>query len=221
MAARKLQQDVERTFKRVAEGTVQFESIYDKLQQCTNASQKDKLEESLKREIKKLQRHREQIKAWASNSEIKDKKPLLDQRKLIETVRTRCPSTSLFILSGLCALLPFRCCCFCCFLFPLLPHTLPPPSPQTLLESANGQLAWPPDLLSADPLCRCRGVTMCVHAPVTVHPLSSCWRPISLSSAFYCTVPFLVYQHADFLAHPLGACVIYSKWRSSKPWKRK
>ncbi|KAI5857973.1 Not1 N-terminal domain, CCR4-Not complex component-domain-containing protein [Tricharina praecox] len=85
MAARKLQQEVERTFKRVAEGIAQFESIYEKLQQCTNSSQKEKLEDSLKREIKKLQRHRDQIKTWAANSEIKDKKPLLDQRKLIET----------------------------------------------------------------------------------------------------------------------------------------
>ncbi|KAL7272155.1 general negative regulator of transcription subunit 5 [Rhizina undulata] len=85
MSARKLQQEVDRTFKRVAEGIAQFESIYDKLQQCTNASQKEKLEDSLKREIKKLQRHREQIKSWAGNSEIKDKKPLLDERKKIET----------------------------------------------------------------------------------------------------------------------------------------
>ncbi|KAI5820783.1 Not1 N-terminal domain, CCR4-Not complex component-domain-containing protein [Pyronema omphalodes] len=85
MAARKLQQEVDKTFKRVAEGIAHFESVYEKLQQCTNASQKDKLEDMLKREIKKLQRHRDQIKTWAANSEIKDKKPLLDQRKLIET----------------------------------------------------------------------------------------------------------------------------------------
>jgi hypothetical protein len=90
MAARKLQQEVDKTFKRVAEGIAHFESVYEKLQQCTNASQKDKLEDMLKREIKKLQRHRDQIKTWAANSEIKDKKPLLDQRKLIETVRIRC-----------------------------------------------------------------------------------------------------------------------------------
>jgi CCR4-NOT transcription complex subunit 3 len=94
MAARKLQQEVERIFKRVAEGIVQFEQIYDKLQQCTNSSQKEKLEDSLKREIKKLQRHRDQIKTWAANSEIKDKKPLLDQRKLIETVREPLPPSA-------------------------------------------------------------------------------------------------------------------------------
>ncbi|GAM85808.1 hypothetical protein ANO11243_038160 [Dothideomycetidae sp. 11243] len=85
MAQRKLQQEIDKTFKRVAEGVATFESIYDKLQQSTNASQKDKLEDSLKKEIKKLQRSRDQIKAWAAQNDIKDKKPLLDQRKLIET----------------------------------------------------------------------------------------------------------------------------------------
>ena len=74
------------TFKKVAEGVATFESIYDKLQSSNNASQKDKLEDSLKKEIKKLQRSRDQIKAWAAQNDIKDKKPLLDQRKLIETV---------------------------------------------------------------------------------------------------------------------------------------
>jgi len=87
MSARKLQQEVEKVFKRVSEGIQSFEQIYEKLQHCNNASQKEKLEDSLKREIKKLQRHRDQIKTWAANSEIKDKKPLLDERKKIETVR--------------------------------------------------------------------------------------------------------------------------------------
>ncbi|KAF2093729.1 CCR4-NOT transcription complex [Rhizodiscina lignyota] len=85
MAARKLQQEIDKCFKKVAEGVQAFEGIYDKLQQCTNASQKEKLEEALKKEIKKLQRNRDQIKAWAAMNDIKDKKPLLEQRKLIET----------------------------------------------------------------------------------------------------------------------------------------
>ena len=89
MAARKLHQDMERTFKKVAEGIQVFETIFDKIQQCNNASQKEKLEDQLKREIKKLQRHRDQIKTWAAGNEIKDKKPLLEQRKLIENVSDR------------------------------------------------------------------------------------------------------------------------------------
>ena len=87
MAQRKLQQEIDKCYKKVAEGIQAFESIYDKIQQTTNASQ-----DSLKREIKKLQRHRDQIKTWAASNEIKDKKPLLEQRKLIENVRARIPS---------------------------------------------------------------------------------------------------------------------------------
>lgn len=87
MAARKRDQEIERTFKRVGEGVQSFETVYDKLLASENASQKEKLEDSLKREIKKLQRHRDQIKTWAANPDIKDKKQLLEYRKLIETVR--------------------------------------------------------------------------------------------------------------------------------------
>ncbi|KAI9800688.1 MAG: hypothetical protein M1825_004010 [Sarcosagium campestre] len=85
MAQRKLQQEIDKCFKRVAEGIQAFEGIFEKIQQTSNASQKEKLEDALKREIKKLQRQRDQIKTWAASNEIKDKKPLLEQRKLIET----------------------------------------------------------------------------------------------------------------------------------------
>lgn len=89
MAARKLQQEMDRVFKRVAEGVATFDSIYDKVQQSTNQSQKEKLEQDLKREIKKLQRLRDQIKTWMGSNDIKDKKALTDQRKLIETEMER------------------------------------------------------------------------------------------------------------------------------------
>ena len=39
----------------------------------------------LKKEIKKLQRLRDQIKSWISSAEVKDKEPLVEARKLIET----------------------------------------------------------------------------------------------------------------------------------------
>lgn len=86
MAARKLQQEVDKCFKKVAEGVAEFESIYDKIELSNNPAQKEKLEDNLKREIKKLQRLRDQIKTWAASNDIKDKAPLLDHRKLIETV---------------------------------------------------------------------------------------------------------------------------------------
>jgi CCR4-NOT transcription complex subunit 3 len=87
MAQRKLQNEIDKVFKKVAEGVAQFEATYEKIQQCTNASQKEKLEDALKKDIKKLQRLRDQIKTWAAGSDIKDKKQLLENRKLIETVR--------------------------------------------------------------------------------------------------------------------------------------
>ena len=86
MAQRKLQQEIDKCFKRVGEGVQAFEATFEKIHQASNSSQKDKLEDALKREIKKLQRQRDQIKTWAASNEIKDKKPLLEQRKLIETV---------------------------------------------------------------------------------------------------------------------------------------
>ncbi|KAM0347743.1 hypothetical protein ACHAPU_004758 [Fusarium lateritium] len=85
MAARKLAQEVDKCFKKVAEGVTEFEAIYEKIEQSSNPAQKDKLEDNLKREIKKLQRLRDQIKTWAASNDIKDKAPLLEHRKLIET----------------------------------------------------------------------------------------------------------------------------------------
>lgn len=87
MAARKLQQEVDKCFKKVAEGVAEFEAIYEKIEQSNNPAQKEKLEDNLKREIKKLQRLRDQIKTWAASNDIKDKAPLLEQRRLIEIVR--------------------------------------------------------------------------------------------------------------------------------------
>jgi CCR4-NOT transcription complex subunit 3 len=50
-----------------------------------NQSQKEKYEMDLKKEIKKLQRLRDQIKSWISSSDVKDKEALFEARKLIET----------------------------------------------------------------------------------------------------------------------------------------
>ncbi|KAJ8327195.1 general negative regulator of transcription subunit 5 [Batrachochytrium dendrobatidis] len=84
MAARKLQAEIERTLKKVSEGVEIFESIFEKISTASNQAQKEKFEGDLKKEIKKLQRYRDQIKSWASSNEIKDKRALLDNRKLIE-----------------------------------------------------------------------------------------------------------------------------------------
>ncbi|KAA1465970.1 hypothetical protein DENSPDRAFT_830686 [Dentipellis sp. KUC8613] len=85
MAARKLQTEIDRTLKKVAEGVEVFESIYEKMQASTNQTQKEKQEMDLKTQIKKLQRLRDQIKTWVASNDIKDKTPLLENRRLIET----------------------------------------------------------------------------------------------------------------------------------------
>ena len=79
--------EIDRTLKKVAEGVEVFQSIYDKMQASTNQTQKEKLETDLKTQIKKLQRLRDQIKTWVASNDIKDKTALLDNRRLIETVR--------------------------------------------------------------------------------------------------------------------------------------
>ncbi|KAJ1885311.1 general negative regulator of transcription subunit 5, partial [Kickxella alabastrina] len=82
--SRKVQAEIERVFKKVAEGIEEFEDCYDKVLNASNASQKEKYETDLKKEIKKLQRLRDQIKTWIQSNEIKDKQDLLHHRKLIE-----------------------------------------------------------------------------------------------------------------------------------------
>jgi hypothetical protein len=78
--------EIERVLKKVAEGIQLFEEIFEKVNTANNANQKEKFEQDLKKEIKKLQRLRDQIKTWIASSEIKDKRVLLENRKLIETV---------------------------------------------------------------------------------------------------------------------------------------
>ncbi|RUS74494.1 hypothetical protein EGW08_017745 [Elysia chlorotica] len=86
---RKLQGDIDRCLKKVDEGVETFEDIWKKVQTATNSNQKEKFETDLKKEIKKLQRLRDQIKSWIANSDIKDKSSLMEHRKLIETQMER------------------------------------------------------------------------------------------------------------------------------------
>lgn len=87
MTSRKTQQEIDKTFKKIDEGVQAFDDIYEKIHSSANVTQKNKLEDNLKREIKKLQRFRDDIKTWAAGNEVKDKSPLLEQRKRIEKVR--------------------------------------------------------------------------------------------------------------------------------------
>ncbi|OEH76110.1 not2 not3 not5 domain-containing protein [Cyclospora cayetanensis] len=77
---RRLQQEVDRTLKRVEEGCDAFFELHGKFR----VQQSPKIEGELKREIKKLQRFRDLIKAWQAHADIKEKAPLDEARKRIE-----------------------------------------------------------------------------------------------------------------------------------------
>ena len=78
--------EIDRCLKKVTEGVELFEDIWQKVHNAANSNQKEKYETDLKKEIKKLQRLRDQIKSWIQSAEIKDKSQLVENRKLIETV---------------------------------------------------------------------------------------------------------------------------------------
>jgi CCR4-NOT transcription complex subunit 3 len=71
--------------KKVDEGVELFDEIWEKVYSAESQNQKEKHEVDLKKEIKKLQRLRDQIKTWIGSSDVKDKDNLVDARKLIET----------------------------------------------------------------------------------------------------------------------------------------
>ena len=71
--------------KKVDEGVELFDEIWEKVYSAEQQNQKEKYVMDLKKEIKKLQRLRDQIKTWIGSSDVKDKDPLLDARRLIET----------------------------------------------------------------------------------------------------------------------------------------
>jgi hypothetical protein len=78
--------EIDRCLKKVAEGVEKFDETWTKVHHASNSNQKEKYEEDLKKEIKKLQRLRDQIKTWIASAEIKDKSVLIDKRNLIEEV---------------------------------------------------------------------------------------------------------------------------------------
>lgn len=80
--ARKLQSEIDKIMKKIAEGVEVFDEIWDKVYSATQQNQKEKYEGDLKKEIKKLQRFRDQVKTWIANNDIKDKKNLVDARKV-------------------------------------------------------------------------------------------------------------------------------------------
>lgn len=90
MSSRKLQQEFDKLQKKVAEGLQLFEEIHDKIANTENPSLKEKLEGDLRKEIKKLQRSRDQVKQWSGDSSNKlDKDVLALTRSRIENAMER------------------------------------------------------------------------------------------------------------------------------------
>ena len=82
---RKLMTEIQQVLKKVDEGVQIFDDMLERVYAAGTQKDKEKYEGDLKKEIKKLQRFREQIRAWIGNSDIKDKTQLSDARRLIET----------------------------------------------------------------------------------------------------------------------------------------
>ncbi|CAB60507.2 Not3 domain-containing protein [Caenorhabditis elegans] len=81
---RKLLAEIDKCFKKIDEGVELFEETMEKMHEANSDNQRDKYQDDLKKEIKKLQRLRDQVKNWQNASEIKDKDKLNSYRKLIE-----------------------------------------------------------------------------------------------------------------------------------------
>jgi len=86
---RKLQGEIDRTLKKIFEGISEFEITFSKIKSAPSQNQKEKHENDLKKEIKKLQRLREQVKIWITQNVVQNKAPLLEARKKIETEMER------------------------------------------------------------------------------------------------------------------------------------
>ena len=61
-AARKLQVEIDKTLKKIDDGIEQFNLLWMKCMNAPSGTLKDKYENDLKKEIKKLQRYRESVK---------------------------------------------------------------------------------------------------------------------------------------------------------------
>lgn len=81
---KKVQTEADRLLKKVNEGLEAYDELHEKLGNAPNASAKERLEGDLKRELKKLQRHREAMKAFMQNDDYKEKTRMQQSRKRIE-----------------------------------------------------------------------------------------------------------------------------------------
>lgn len=84
---RKLYQEIDKSLKKVREGIQDFDQIYTIFEQTdpSNQAYREKLEIDINKQIKKLQKQREQIKTWMSKEDVKERDAVLrESRRNIE-----------------------------------------------------------------------------------------------------------------------------------------
>ena len=82
---RELQAEIDKCIKETEAGIELVGNAYQKLKTAGQGStNREKFEQDYKREVKKLQRIRDQIKVQLNNSDVKDKSKLLEARRRIE-----------------------------------------------------------------------------------------------------------------------------------------
>jgi len=82
---RKIKAEIDKTHKKIREGFEVFQNLWDKVEKANDHSSKQRWTAELKKELKKLQRMRDQIKAWLSNGVIKDTKDMEYHKSEIES----------------------------------------------------------------------------------------------------------------------------------------
>ena len=109
-SARKLQSEIDKVLKKVQEGCEVFDMIWEKVQESEEHPQKEKHEADLKKEIKKLQRFRDQIKSWYEHTISPSSSPSFlslsygrdGEKAFTSCVSSSLPPPSLFAFSTCC-----------------------------------------------------------------------------------------------------------------------
>ncbi|KAL7715262.1 CCR4-NOT transcription complex subunit 3 [Entamoeba marina] len=82
-SGRRIQSDIEKMLKQVSNGLSEFDTLQTELKEMVNPNQHEKIENDLKKVLKKLQKCRDQMKGWIQ-TEPKFKATLTDSKKQIE-----------------------------------------------------------------------------------------------------------------------------------------
>ncbi|OQV13063.1 putative CCR4-NOT transcription complex subunit 3 [Hypsibius exemplaris] len=82
---RKLHCEMDRTFKKIQEGLEVFDLTWVALLEADTFKVREKYEEEVNNQIKKLQRLRDLVRGWIADGGVKDKEPLHKARRDVET----------------------------------------------------------------------------------------------------------------------------------------